>query len=367
MSEYSLELEKILAKGFQNSIFPGVSILIRVQDEIEIQLCHGKLTYDDDADVVSNGTLFDIASITKLFSSVAIMQLHEKGFLNIYDPVKRFFGQLKGAGKDQLNLWHILTHTSGYDSFDDQELAAIDSKDDLITKICMRNLKFMPGAGYCYSDLGFILLGLVIELVSGKNLDEYLYCHIFEPLGMYSTFYLPGTRQVVNVAPTERDSSGNFLQGVVHDEKARLMGGIAAHSGLFSTATDLGKFSQSFLSLVNYQSHKLIMLPETARIMVEPQIANIMPSQGLGWFINLPFMGKFASQTTFGHTGFTGVSCVIDSQKQITCVLLSNCVHPTRPDMRKREVLMHIRQEISNFGFELYNGVHRKKDRREKK
>lgn len=357
-SIFSDELHNILDHGITKRLFPGAAVLIKIPHHTAINVYRGNITYDQGSRSVNADTLYDLASLTKVFTSVAVMQLDEIGLININDPISEYITEFKLGVKEQITIWHILTHSSGLDSIQKMELRTIRDQDILFRRIFSEALKFKPGTNFLYTDLGFILLGRLIEVITGSTLDSYINQHIFMPLGMNSTTYTPKPQNAENIAPTEVDESGNCLKGIVHDEKARILGGVAGHSGVFSTALDLEKFLSNFLYMIKSDKPSIIR-PKTARMMVTPQIPEITSSQGLGWFINMPFMGKLASPTTFGHTGYTGVSCLVDSEKEIVCIFLSNSVHPKRPDDHNRKMLLQTREKIANIALDYYSATRR--------
>ena len=184
-----------------------------------------------------------------------------------------------------------------------------------------------PGSGFVYSDTNFIVLGALVEKVSGETLDVYTARHIFAPLKMTHTRFLPPAAWRAKIAPTEYDEHEHMLRGVVHDPRARRMGGVAGHAGLFSTADDLAKFAQALLNggdgILSAAAVEKMTSPET------PPAAPVL--RGFGWDIDSPFSsnrGDLFPVGSFGHTGFTGTSMWIDPTTQTYIILLTNAVHP---------------------------------------
>jgi uncharacterized protein YbbC (DUF1343 family) len=183
-----------------------------------------------------------------------------------------------------------------------------------------------PGSAFVYSDINFIVLGALVERLSGESLDEYTAKHVFAPLGMKETRFLPPASWLPRTAPTEEDENHHLLHGVVHDPTARRMGGVAGHAGLFSTADDLATFAQALLD-----GGRGVLTPPTIAKMTAPQQpVNGTALRGFGWDIDSPYStnrGGLLPVGSFGHTGFTGTSLWIDPTTQTYIVLLTNAVH----------------------------------------
>lgn len=350
------KIENILKLNIEAGMFPGACVAIVLPENEIFNVVAGNFTYYSGSPKINLDTIFDIASFSKVFSATAVMHLQEQGLLNVDDFIGKYISGFNTNGKQQITLRHLLTHTAGFGSLDKKNVSEMRTKGELINEIANFDLIFQPSFGYRYSDLGFILLGEVMEHITGKTLDKLIGELILNPLNMRSTLYNPSANFLERIAPTEQNHSGEYLHGIVHDEKARLLGGIAGHSGLFSTYGDLVKFLSIYLDILG-GSKNSILLPETVQAMVSPQIPEINTSQGIAWFLNLPYMGKLAKITTFGHTGFTGVSALVDIPRRIICLLLTNAVHPIRPDDQKRGKLQTVRAEIANLALELFEAT----------
>jgi CubicO group peptidase (beta-lactamase class C family) len=188
-----------------------------------------------------------------------------------------------------------------------------------------------PGEKMVYSDIGFILLGKIIERVSDKRLDQFVEDEIFIPLGMMDTYYNPSEIKLSRIVPTEYSKTeGKFIHSYVHDENANSLGGVAGHAGLFSAADDLAIFSQMMLNEGKYESERLIS-SKTVELFTTPFNLND-DNRCLGW--DMPSGessgGVYLSDSSFGHTGFTGTSLLIDPENNIFVILLTNAVHPHR-------------------------------------
>jgi uncharacterized protein YbbC (DUF1343 family)/CubicO group peptidase (beta-lactamase class C family) len=271
-------------------------------------------------------TIFDIASLTKVIATTpCVMQLVEQGKVKPNDAVEKYLPEFAQNGKEDVTVRQLLTHYSGL-------APDLDLTNLWGGKATAYNMAFSekpenpPGSRFVYSDINFITLGALVERVSGESLDHYAQTHIFAPLGMIHTRFLPPPSWRSKIAPTQYDDTGHMLRGEVHDPTARRMGGVAGHAGVFSTADDLSKFAQALLSGTR------ILSPLTIEKMTSPQQPpNATAVRGFGWDIDTPYSsnrGDLLPVGSFGHTGFTGTSLWIDPVTDTYIILLSNAVHP---------------------------------------
>ena len=291
-------------------------------------------------------TIFDVASLTKVLATApSVMKLDEEGKLRLDDPVVRYLPDFAPNGKDQITIRMLLTHTSGL-APDPPLPAAAAGKAALFTEINQEELAAPPGMRFIYSDTGFIVLGELVEKVSGVALDEYALGKIFAPLRMQDTRFLPPADWKQRIGPTEEidlpdgekpgSGKGRILRGVVHDPTARAMGGVAGNAGLFSTAADIAKFCQMELDggAIAESGGQRILSEATTHKMSTAQSPPWIPAvRGLGWDIDSPYSsprGELFPLGSFGHTGFTGTSIWIDPSSDTFVILLTNSVHPFR-------------------------------------
>jgi CubicO group peptidase (beta-lactamase class C family) len=338
------------------------------------------------AEPMTEDTIFDLASLTKsLATATAVMQLYEQGEVALDEPVQRYlpdFNTASNPRRAQVTVRMLLTHTSGLPG--DVNLGdswGLDGADKAegIHRALTTPLESGPGDGFGYSDINFILLGALIEKVTGEALDAYVQQHVFAPLGMTDTRYLPlaGTRGadlLPRIAPTARDEEGradpgknpdldHLLRGTVQDTTARRMGGVAGHAGVFSTAHDVSIFAQALLDRLAGRPSQFPLLQTTLQSMTSPQQPGHSPQQleaanaaaraagpnttdpllaahypaiagenlrGLGWDIDTTdstARGTIFPIGSFGHTGFTGTSMWMDPGSDTYIVLLSNSIH----------------------------------------
>jgi len=284
--------------------------------------------------------IFDLASVTKVVATTtACMLLYERGVLTLDTPVQEYLPAFTGANKEKVTVRHLLTHCSGLIAYRRYFLDH-HSADAILRTILKEELVYPTGTKTIYSDLGVILLGRIIEKVSGRSLNEFCRDEIFEPLGMSSTFYNPPPALALRIPPTERDPltpgrRGNVVHGVVHDENAFVLGGVAGHAGLFSTARDLAVFLQMLLNGGSYGNIRLLS-PDTIALFTKRQDLVPASSRALGWDTasGRNSAGTLMSPRAFGHTGFTGTSVWADPETGLIVILLTNRVHPTRKNRR---------------------------------
>jgi CubicO group peptidase (beta-lactamase class C family) len=322
--------------------FPGAVVLAARDGIIARHRAYGEaVRYADDAPTLLPAderipmrpdTIFDLASITKLFTAVAILQLVEDGALDLDAPVADVIAEFGQAGKGGITIRHLLSHTSGLPAWAPL-WSAYDTPEARVRAIYEMTPRAAPGETYVYSDLGLIVLGEIVETVTGRRLDEVIAERITGPLGMTDTMFNPAPALRDRIAATEYSpaTGRGMVHGSVHDENAWALGGIAGHAGLFSTAGDLAVFAQMLLNGGRYAGAR-ILEPETVQAMMVNQTA-AFPGNDRGLGPQLYQHWYFDAMTTpasAGHTGFTGTSLVIDPTTDSFAILLTNRVHPSR-------------------------------------
>lgn len=329
-------LESLMESAIEDSAWPGGVLLAAKGGNIFYHQGHGFHTYDRNHPVRSSD-IFDLASITKVIATTsAIMKLVDQNKINIDKPVVTYLPDFKGKKKkyrkqkSKITIRNLLTHTSGLPAFK-QYYQMKKSKDFILNSIYDTEPVKLIGDTTIYSDVGAIMLGELVEKVSGLSLSNFTDSLVFEPLGMTTTFFNPPKEKIHRIVPTEIDPNGNLIHGYVHDENAHSLGGIAGHAGLFSTAKDLAIFSQMMLNKGLY-GWKRIFQQNTVELFTTK--ANIIPesSRCLGW--DSPSGessgGIYLSDNSFGHGGYTGTTLWIDPDNEIIVILLTNAVHPNR-------------------------------------
>lgn len=273
-------------------------------------------------------TLFDLASLTKpIATATAIMILLNQEKLHLEDPVSHYLPMFGQNGKDKITIGQLLLHTSGLMADNPvQDYKEGDKK--AFARIDQLALVAEPGKKFIYSDVGFIVLGELVERISGETLDVFARKNIFQPLGLKETGFRPPDHLSGRTAPTEK-REGRWLRGEVHDPRADLLGGVAGHAGLFSTAEDLAIYTQMILNRGSWQG-KRILSERTVQLMTAPRE---VPGgrRALGWDVQTTFSsnrGEVFGVDSFGHTGFTGTSIWLDPGSRMAVIFLSNRVHP---------------------------------------
>ena len=278
-------------------------------------------------------TIFDMASLTKVIATnTAVMQLFEQGKIRLNDPVSVYWPEFAAHGKDSITIRELMTHYSGLPP--DLPLFPAWSGYDTAMKMIVETSPIdPPGTRFRYSDINYETLGEIVRRVSGEPLNVYCERHIFKPLGMKSTMFLPPASLKLRIAPTqfEHGTTGKILWGVVHDPTSRDMGGVAGHAGLFSTADDLSIFAQMILNGGSYKRVRILSPLAVDKMSTPETPPNAQAVRGLGWDIDTPFSsnrGELFPVGSFGHTGFTGTSIWIDPFSKTYVILLTNAVHP---------------------------------------
>jgi len=283
-------------------------------------------------------TVFDLASLTKVCATLpALLALIDDGELLLSDPVARFIPAFDDPIKRGVTIRHLLTHTSGLPAGEPLHLLA--NAQEAWTRLPMIPLLEPQGKKVVYSDIGFLLLGQIVEAVSGQPLQRYVHERIFTSLEMKSTGYRPIDPQSScaqepayppGIAATEVQSeSGIATCGRVHDENAYALGGVAGHAGLFSDARDLVRYIQMWLGCVQ-EGVPSVLSSAVRRLATDCHTDGLNGQRGLGWCLrgdSYDHMGDSLSRYAFGHTGFTGTSLTMDPQTGLWMVLLTNRVH----------------------------------------
>src|SRR5579864_9458633 len=320
-------VDSIIEQAVADGNIPGAVLVVGHDGAVIYRKAYGNRALEPRREPMTLDTVFDLASLTKVIATTtAVMQLMEQGKVRLNDPVAKYVPEFAQNGKEDITLRQLLTHYSGLAP--DLDLTTPwQGKDLAIQLACVTPPETTPGSGFVYSDINFIMLGAVVEKVSGETLDQYTAKHVFAPLKMLRTRFLPPAGWRAMIAPTQYDENEHMLRGVVHDPTARRMGGVAGHAGLFSTGDDLAKFAQTLLDggdgILSTLSVEKMTRPE------QPPSAPVL--RGFGWDIDSPFSsnrGDLFPVGSYGHTGFTGTSVWIDPTTQTYIILLTNAVHP---------------------------------------
>lgn len=331
------EIDGLISTAISEKKMPGCVVLIGRSDGIALLKAYGDKRIEPKPEPMTDDTVFDLASLTKpIATATSIMKLVEEGKISLDDPVVKHLDGFGVEGKDAITIRDLMVHRSGL--IPDNAIA--DYQDGPI-KARERLLALKPiapvGAKFMYSDVNFMILGGVIERVSGSPLNDFARTQLFIPLDMQETTYLPGDTLKKRAAPTEKRNE-EWIQGEVHDPRAYRLGGVAGHAGLFGTARDLAKYATDALAGLESGDSR-ILKQETWRTMTSP-VEIVGTNQrgqrtedvrGLGWDMRSRYSsnrGTKFSAHAFGHGGFTGTAIWIDPDNELYVVFLSNRVHP---------------------------------------
>jgi CubicO group peptidase (beta-lactamase class C family) len=325
----------VLDRAFADSAFPGAISVIGTKEGVLTSYAVGRIDWAAGAPVPDEDTLWDIASLTKIIGmTTAMMQLVEQDRVDLDAAVMRYLPEFAGAGKERVTVRHLLTHSSGLPAWRPLYKEATTA-DTALAIVFATPLDTVPGARMVYSDLGAILLGKIVERVSGEPLDVYVARHVTGPLGMTATMYRPGASLRHRVAPTEFDPwRQRHIHGEVHDENGYMLGGVSGHAGLFSTAADLTRYARMLLGGGALDGVRILRPATIAQFTAvqDPGLSH----RALGWETpsGQNSAGHRMSARAFGHTGFTGTSLWIDPERGVFVLLLSNRVNPSRHNTR---------------------------------
>ena len=319
---------------------PGAVVLVGRGDLVAYHRAFGQRAVLPSPEAMTEDTIFDLASLTKVVATTtSVMQLVEAGRIRLNDPVMQFIPEFGRYGKNGITIRHLLTHTSGLRP--DLELEVeFAGGDEAIRRAIEEVPAAKPDERFVYSDINFFLLGDIVRRISGERLDRYAKAHIFDPLGMRDTMFLPSETLRSRIAPTERcrplvwpcgGADVPFLRGVVHDPTARRMDGVAGHAGLFSTAADLSRFCRMLLAGGRLGGARILAPATVARMTASSTPSAMRDVRGLGWDIDSAYSanrGDLFPIGSYGHTGFTGNSLWLDPRSKSYVIFLSNRVHP---------------------------------------
>lgn len=339
-------IDKLINEAVNEGVFPGCNFCIIKNSKTQYASYGLKAKYPEE-EINDLDTQYDMASCSKVVATTtSIMILVEQGKLRLYEPVCNILDDFQ---MKDVTVWDLLTHSSGLR----EGLPGSHqmNKEEIINGIMKEAYSYPKNSKIVYSDLGFIVLGLIIEKLSGQTLDVFAKENIFVPLEMFDTCYNP--KNIKRTAPTEKRK--DFIdRGYVHDEVAHNFGGVAGHAGVFSTIKDISHFMEMILNDGMFKG-KRILSKQTVDLLFTPQVEErngvslVNSCRSIGWIIkgSFPCSGDLASKETIMHTGFTGTHIVIDRKNKIAFALLSNRVHPTRKNNR----IISFRSKLGNYIF----------------
>lgn len=324
----------VINQWVNQKAFPGASLAIGYHGRLVALRSFGKMDSSVSAAPMPVDAIFDLASLTKVIGTTTAAEiLYDRKKLDLDVPVTKYIPEFAGTpGHDKILVRNLLTHSSGLNSHEVLWKQAKD-RQGIMNLIYKMPVDWEPGTRYEYRDYNMILMGEIIQRISGQPLDQFLEQNVFIPLGMKGTGYNPAPKLLNRIPPSEQDDvlRHTLVHGVVHDENAYLMGGVSGHAGLFSTASDLSRLAQMYLNGGTYNGRRVVSR-ETVRLFMTRQMLPLASSRALGWdtAVNRSFAGDLASPRAIIHTGFTGTSIYIDPDRDAFVILLTNRVNPTR-------------------------------------
>ncbi len=322
----------VIESSIQTKAFPSATLLVWKDGEILHHESFGRLTYERSSRKTDTLTLYDLASLTKpLAVTLTLMKFHSEGKIRLEDSLKTFLPQTANGGKENLTLKDLLLHQSGLIAFR-RYYDCCSTETQVLTRIYSDTLIRRIGDTTIYSDLNFVLLGKVVEAISGKRLDQHFAETFATPLGLKNLMFVPPDSLAYRIAPTEVDTHWKFSfpRPKVHDPTAALLGGTSGNAGLFGNARDILRLLLPLLNGGTLDSLRFFT-PETIRLFTTRDPKHKL--RALGWDMRTnsekTSTGKYFSMNTFGHTGFTGTSIWIDPERNLCVIFLTNRVYPT--------------------------------------
>jgi len=350
------ELDATVQQAVTDSMILGAAFWVERNGVAHHKAC-GQRALKPAAETMTENTLFDVASITKVMAAAsAAMLCIERGLVQLDDPVAQHLPEFAGEGREKITLRQLLLHTSGLPVNLNPKTQPFTTHNEAIAQICHAKLLFEPGSQFAYSSVGTMLLGGVIERVTSRNFDEFCSAEIFRPLRMNDTVFRPSGAVLKRVAPSSAPE-----RGLVDDTVARLAGGVAAHASLFTTTADMARFARMMLNLGELDGVR-VFKPETVRLMTSvqspagltsPDAKNMPVRRALGWDIDTPYRtpphdyslsrGALFPVGGYGHTGWTGQMLWIDPYSRTFVIFLCNRYTDSAKDTRPAVYQLHHR------------------------
>ncbi len=323
-------IDVLVDEAIARGEMPGCVVVIGRRKGVFFAKAYGLRQVQPFPEPMTLDTIFDLASLTKpIATATSVMLLWQRGAIELDAPVARYIPEFASSGKEKVTVAQLLLHVGG--------VAAANPLTDYDhgPEVALKRIQAIkpiasPGDRFVYSDVGYIVLGELVRRVSGQPLDRFSVEEIFRPLGMSDTGFSPDAVLYPRVAPTEKVAE-EFLRGVVHDPRARKLGGVAGHAGLFSTAADLWRYARMMLNGGTVDG-KVFLSPPAYRLMTHPRgLPNPPGYRALGWDVHSSYSSNRSPQYSpwaIGHGGFTGTGMWIDPEKDLAVIFLSNRLHP---------------------------------------
>ena len=340
-------IDRAVRDGIEARVFPGAVVVVGTADQVIHARGYGHFTWNPASPVPDpGGTLFDLASLTKVVATTtAAMILADRGQLALQYPVQRYLPGFTGDGKDSVTVRHLLEHRSGLRPFLRLDTLARDAA-EARQLVLTEPLRQPPGTEVVYSDLNAMLLGWIIEQVSGTPLDAFAAQEILRPLGMPRAGFRPARSLRDSIMPVGL-WRGNAIAGAVHDQNAARLGGVAGHAGLYATGQEMARFAQFMLRRGATAEGATLIRSGVVDTFVRRGPGN----RALGWEMRDTTLtdnsGQWMSAATYGHTGYTGTSLWIDPERDLFVILLTNRVFDPRTN-RSISELKQVRAAVAD-------------------
>jgi len=331
----------LIRDAIQGHTFPAAALAVTYRGLLVALQGFGHFTYDANSPAVQAGTIFDLASVTKVVATTAMaMLLYERGLLHLDTKVAHILPEFVLPSQQReravVTISMLLAHSSGLPAYV-QLFESAKSREELVRAATTTPLVATPGAKAEYSDIGFIIVAEILAKLAGDPLDTFVQQEVFSPLGMTQTCFSPPASSRLQIPPTEDDRTfrHRILQGEVNDENAFIMAGVSGHAGLFAPAIDVARFAEWML-----HGGAPILRPATIELFTRREASPADTSRALGWDTPSPpsSSGKHFSRRSFGHLGYTGTSLWIDPERELTVTLLTNRTWPDRSSQQIKVV-----------------------------
>lgn len=325
------KVDAAIEAAIERGEIPGAVVLIGQGDQVLHRKAFGNRAVEPEAEEMTPDTIFDLASLSKVVGmTTSIMTLVDEGKIRLDDTVAKHIPAFAANGKEKVTVEQLLLHRGGLAAGNSMSEYA-DGPEKALERIYAIGLKYEPGTDYIYTDLGPIVLGKLVEAVDGRPLEEYARDEVFEPLGMNHTAYNPPASWRDRIAPTET-RNGEPIRGEVHDPRAYALGGVAGHAGLFGTADDLARWCRMMLNGGELDGTRILEAGTVEAMTKKRCLPDGSGCRGYGVDVfgeDSPLRGEhFPVGTTYGHTGWTGTSFVIDPVNDVYVILLTSRCHP---------------------------------------
>lgn len=322
------EIDGVVEQALTEKKMPGCVVAIGRHDRLVLLKSFGQRQVEPTTEALTTDTVFDLASLTKpIATATSIMLLIERGKLRLDDPIAKHWPEFAENGKEKITVEHLLIHTGGLIA-DNRIADYLQGPKQAWSNIARLKPLAEPNMKFTYSDVGFLVLGRLIENISEQSVAEFAKVNVFDPLGMSETDYKPRSELRLRIAPTEK-RAGEFIRGDVHDPRAQLLGGIAGHAGLFSTAEDLAKYAAVMTDRGQLDDVRILSETTWSEMTRPRDVAS--GKRALGWDVKTGYShnrGATMSDRAFGHGGFTGTALWIDPETGLFVIFLSSRLHP---------------------------------------